>query len=174
MKKIILSAGILLFQMALSAQSKLFAPQLKLLNTSIDTIVIPTYILNEPADKNFASKFEVLEFWATWCKPCLRAVPHLNKLQAKFQDKNIVFFSFTDETPKKAAEALKKVKFETIVVSDTERAIQKKLRIDINGSMPLPRTVLIDDENKIVWYGSPEKLNAKMLERFLRKEAITD
>jgi hypothetical protein len=44
----------------------------------------------------------------------------------------------------------------------------------MNGTMPLPRTVLIDDQNRIVWYGSPEKLNAKLLEKFLRKESLTD
>jgi thiol-disulfide isomerase/thioredoxin len=132
------------------------------------------YLLNEPADKNFDSKFKVLEFWATWCRPCLKAVPHLNKLQAKFKDSTIVFLSFTYESPQKAAEAFRKVNFETVVVTDTARAIHKKLRIDMNGTMPLPRTVLIDNENRIVWYGSPEKLTAKLIQRFLRKEPIAD
>jgi hypothetical protein len=44
----------------------------------------------------------------------------------------------------------------------------------MNGTMPLPRTVLIDNENRIVWYGSPEKLTAKLIQRFLRKEPIAD
>jgi len=173
MKKILLIAFVCM-PFALLAQSDLFKPQLALLNTKVDTISISHYLLNEPADKNFHSKFKVLEFWATWCRPCLKAVPHLNKLQAAFKDSNIVFLSITYERPGKVAEAFKKVNFETIVVSDTTRATHRKLRIDMNGTLPLPRTVLIDNENKIVWYGSPEKLNAKLLERFLRKEAIAN
>jgi thiol-disulfide isomerase/thioredoxin len=173
MKKIFLTAFIC-FPFAALAQSTLFKPQLALLNTRIDTIVVSNYLLNEPTDKDFSSKFKVLEFWATWCRPCLKAVPHLNRLQTKFKDSNIVFFSFTYEKPEKAAEAFKKVNFETIVVSDTNKVIHRKLLIEMNGTMPLPRTVLIDDQNRIVWYGSPEKLNAKLLEKFLRKESLTD
>ena len=173
MKKIVLLAFIS-FPLSLFAQSSLFKPQLALLNTKVDKVEVSNYLLNEPADKNYDSKFKVLEFWATWCKPCLKAVTHLNKLQAEFKDSNLVFLSFTHESPQKAAEAFKKVNFETIVVTDTTRAMHKKLCIDMNGTMPLPRTVLIDDENKIVWYGSPEKLNARLLRRFVRKETIAD
>ncbi len=171
MNKIFLTF-IICFPLTLFAQSNLLNPQQELLNTKVDTLEISNYLLNEPADKNFSSKYKVLEFWATWCRPCLKAVPHLNKLQAKFKDSNIVFISITYERPQKAEEAFKRVKFETIVVSDTARVIHKKLKIDMNGTMPLPRTVLIDNENKIVWYGSPDKLNSKLLERFMRKEQL--
>ena len=170
MKKILLTAFAFL-PFVLFAQN-LFKSQKELVNTKVDTLIISHFLLNEPTDKNFNAKFKVLEFWATWCKPCLKAVPHLNKLQAKFKDSNIVFLSFTDERPLKAAEAFKKVSFETIVVSDTMRVTHRKLRIDLNGTMVLPRTVLIDDENKIVWYGNPEKLTPKLLERFLKKQRV--
>jgi len=157
---------------ALQAQSDLFKLQRDLIQTKIDSIEISDYLLNEPKDKNFNSKFKVLEFWATWCRPCLKAVPHLNKLQDKFKDSNIVFMSFTYESPKNTEKTLKNVKFLTIVVSDTTKTIHKKLRIEHNGLMPLPRTVLIDNENKIIWYGDPRKLTAKLIQRFLRKEPL--
>jgi len=156
----------------LFAQSDLLKPQLELIDTKIDTINISDFLLNEPLDKNFNKKFKVLEFWATWCRPCLKAVPHLNKLQQKFKDSNIVFLSFTYETPQKVKQTLKKVKFETVVVTDTTRTIHRTLRIEYNRTMPLPRTVLIDNENKIIWYGSPEKLTAKLVEKFLKKTSL--
>ncbi len=171
MKKSLFIA-VMSFPLMLLSQSNLFKPQLELLNTQIKAIEISHFLMNEPANKDFNSKFKVLEFWATWCRPCLKAVPHLNKLQATFKDSNIIFLSFTYERPRKAAEAFRKVKFKTVVVSDTTKAIHKKLRIDMNGTMPLPRTALIDDENKIVWYGSPEKLNDNLILRFLKKEPI--
>ena len=36
--------------------------------------------------------------------------------------------------------------------------------------MILPRTVLIDDSNKIVWYGTPAELDSELILKFLRKE----
>lgn len=35
-------------------------------------------------------KIVVLDFWATWCGPCLASVPHNNELQQKYADKGVV------------------------------------------------------------------------------------
>src|ERR1039457_5194390 len=42
-------------------------------------------------------KVVVLEFWATWCGPCVKAIPHLNDLAEQFKDKPVVFISVTSE-----------------------------------------------------------------------------
>ena len=171
MKKILLILY-LCFPTILLAQSDLFTQQRDLIGTKINEIDLTDYIQNQPDDKNFNGKFKVLEFWATWCKPCLAAVPHLNKLQEKFKNQNIVFLSITHEKPAITTKTLQKVKFKTIVVSDTTRTIHKRLKIQHNGTMPLPRTVLIDNENKIVWYGSPTDLTTELIEKFLNKESF--
>src|SRR5262245_38056996 len=36
-------------------------------------------------------KVVVLEFWATWCVPCVAAIPHLNELAEKLADQPVVF-----------------------------------------------------------------------------------
>ena len=40
----------------------------------------------------------VLDFWATWCAPCVAAFPHLNSLTARFRDEPVRFFSVTYES----------------------------------------------------------------------------
>lgn len=152
------------------SQVSLHNKQRDLLQTRIDSLTITHYLLNEPEDKNFNRKFKVLEFWATWCKPCLKAVPHINKMQEKFRDSNIVFFSFTKEPPEVARKVFNKVSFKTITVADTTAIIHQQLGILSDGTMGLPRTVLIDDTNTIVWFGSPDQLSEKLLLRFLRRE----
>lgn len=37
----------------------------------------------------------VLDFWATWCGPCIVAVPHMKELQKKFADKSVRFISLS-------------------------------------------------------------------------------
>jgi thiol-disulfide isomerase/thioredoxin len=52
-------------------------------------INITDYLLNAPKDKKIENKFVILEFWATWCAPCLGSVPHLNDLVKKFKIERI-------------------------------------------------------------------------------------
>ena len=42
----------------------------------------------------------VIEFWATWCPPCVASVPHLTELQAKHKKDGVVIVN-TSETPGK-------------------------------------------------------------------------
>jgi len=160
---------IVFFPVLLFGQFSLSKPRSELIGTKIKELTITDYLQNKPANTNFNNKFKVLEFWATWCKPCLRAVPHLNRLQNKFKNRNIVFLSFTYEAPEVTLKTFEKVKFESIVVSDQTKTTHRNLRVEYKGTMALPTTVLIDDENKIVWYGSPKDLSEKLIERFIGK-----
>jgi thiol-disulfide isomerase/thioredoxin len=134
-------------------------------------INITDTILNYPDHFSFKNKFIVLEFWATWCKPCLKAVPKLNLLEEKFsKNKNLVFISISDENPEKILKTLKSVHFKSIVVSDqTEITIDNFIR-QSDGSYAIPATILIDDENIIKWIGTPNDLDEKVLKSFVNKE----
>lgn len=40
----------------------------------------------------------VIEFWATWCSPCVDSIPHLSGLQQKFKERGVAVVGVTDET----------------------------------------------------------------------------
>lgn len=131
-------------------------------------INITNYILNPPTEKSLTGKFIILEFWATWCAPCIEAVPHLNFLQKKFSKKNdIIFLSLTYESPKQAKRILDRVKFTTTVVSDETK--ETELNFNVRS---IPHTVLIDNKGFIKWIGQPNELNDSLVESFIQGKDI--
>lgn len=51
----------------------------------------------KPVTKFENGKVYVVEFWATWCGPCVSSMPHLVKLQKEFADKGVQIVSVSDE-----------------------------------------------------------------------------
>jgi thiol-disulfide isomerase/thioredoxin len=50
--------------------------------------------------KEFApDKIYVVEFWATWCGPCIAIMPHMGELQREYRDKGVTFIGFTAKDP---------------------------------------------------------------------------
>lgn len=95
-------------------------------------------------------------------------MPHLNQLKSKFADrKDLSFLSITHESPKEIKGTLNKIKFERKLVSDQFKKIHRELKIEFNGIMILPRTVLVNNKNEIIWYGTPSQLSQKMIINFL-------
>jgi thiol-disulfide isomerase/thioredoxin len=55
--------------------------------------------------KAFASgKIYVVEFWATWCGPCIVMMPHMAEMQAEFKDKGVTFIGYTKKDPNNSEE----------------------------------------------------------------------
>ena len=148
-------------------------PDLKIGQKTPD-LVITDYILNTPKDKNFSNKYKVVEFWATWCGPCLGAVPHLNQLQNKYKgNENLVFISISDESPEKINKTLSKIKFETIVVSDQSKKSHENLIMNKDKNYSIPATILIDNQNVVQWIGSPNLLTSEIIDTFIKDQSMS-
>lgn len=135
---------------------------------------ITDWVLNVSEDKKLENKFIVLEFWATWCAPCLNAVPHLNELQNKFGNNNVYFISITDEPVHKIIKASSLVNFKTIVVSDQTKITQRNFGDGVKGISRLPLTVLMDNKGIIKWIGTPGKLTETTLRDFLNDKLVSN
>ena len=49
--------------------------------------------------ENLAGKVVIVNFWATWCKPCLKEIPDLSKVQERFHDKGLVILGLMTDNP---------------------------------------------------------------------------
>ncbi len=53
---------------------------------------------------DYKGKVVYLDFWASWCSPCRDSFPWMNKMQAKYQEKGVVFLAVNVDRKKKDAE----------------------------------------------------------------------
>lgn len=114
-------------------------------------------------------KVYVFECWATWCGPCITAIPHLNELHKKLGPKGVVFTGvnvWDGEKDDKSAEKVKafvqqqgeKMAYAVAIGGDV--FIKDWLEAArVNG---IPHAFVVS-EGKLVWAGHPMEMNEEML-----------
>jgi thiol-disulfide isomerase/thioredoxin len=86
-------------------------------------------------DKNVV----ILDFWATWCGPCVQAMPIIDAVAEKYKDKGVKLFAVNlQEGPDEIKEFLKNAELEVPVALDTEGAVAKAYLADA-----IPQTVIV-------------------------------
>lgn len=115
-------------------------------------------------------KIYVVEFWATWCPPCLKSIPHLTEIQKKFKDKDVVLIGVSNESEDKVAPFVEKMadKMDYHVALDDENHTTKAY-MDGLGLMGIPTAIIIDTAGKIAWYGHPMDDLENIIEAILNK-----
>lgn len=130
---------------------------------------ITDWLANVPTDKSLTGRPIIVDFWATWCGPCIKAVPHFNELKTEFaSNEDLLFLSMSDEKPDKINRSLKRIDFKSAVVTDAAGKTREAFQINA-----IPVTYLIDKAGIIQWMGSPEMLTAAMVKQFLAGEPLT-
>lgn len=136
-------------------------------NEKAPQVNITHWIENAPVDKDLSNKFIVLEFWATWCGPCIAAVPHMNEIQVEFNQEDLYYISITDESVEKVERTLERIDFKSMVVTDLTNKTHINYGDGVKGLDTYPLTVLIDKTGMIKWIGEPKNLDAAIMSNFL-------
>ncbi|MBO9635452.1 MAG: TlpA family protein disulfide reductase [Chitinophagaceae bacterium] len=103
---------------------------------------------------NLQNKFVLLDFWATWCGPCIAALPDLEKLQEKYRD-SLHIISVSDEKIETVQRYLSQKDFKaTTFICDTSRGLFKYF-----GVVARPAYFLLDAEGSILWSGQLQALD---------------
>ena len=89
-------------------------------------IEIAEWVANGLKDPNLSGKTIIVEFWATWCGPCRRIIPHMNEMQTKYGSDDVVFLSISKEPPAKVKNFLKNTEMKTTVAIDNQGKTSRK------------------------------------------------
>lgn len=104
----------------------------------------------------------VLEFWATWCAPCVEVIPHLNELAKKFESRGLQFISFTDKDAPVIEKFLRDHPIEGWVGLDTDRPM-----FNGYGVEGVPHTVLVGADGGLLAATNPQAVTEHILEEIL-------
>jgi len=99
--------------------------------------------------QNWTGKVLVVNFWGSWCPPCVEEMPELEKLQWEFSGQNVLFVGIAIDSPSNVREFLKKtpVSYPIAMGGMNGSQIYKALG---NTQSALPYTVLISPSGKIL------------------------
>ena len=94
--------------------------------------------------KALKGKVVLVNFWATWCPPCRKEIPDLERLYDEFKSKGFVVLGVADDDLSKLNDYVAKQKITYPVLPDPEHAVHKALSIE-----GIPATLIYDREGKL-------------------------
>ncbi|WP_394760230.1 TlpA family protein disulfide reductase [Flavobacterium sp.] len=117
--------------------------------------------------EDFKGKYVYIDVWATWCGPCRREIPFLQKVEEKYHGKNIEFVSISIDVQKDFEKWTKFVSEKqlggTQLFADNDWNSDFVKNLNITG---IPRFILIDPNGKIVNADAERPSSPKLQEVF--------
>jgi len=119
----------------------------------------------ETSLESLKGKYVYIDVWATWCGPCIKEIPSLQKVEEQFQGKNIVFVSISIDNSKdreKWSNYVNKKELSGIqLLADKEWDSKFIKEYNIQG---IPRFILIDANGNILNAQAPRPSDPNLIE----------
>ena len=117
-------------------------------------------------------KVYVVEFWATWCGPCIKAFPHLSELQAAHKNDGVTFIGvnigedwrgtkYDENTLGRIREFVEKQgkKMSYTIAYDGGTKFMSENWFQAAGQKGIPSAMVVDKVGKVAWIGNPMNLD---------------
>jgi thiol-disulfide isomerase/thioredoxin len=123
-----------------------------LIGTMAPAIQIDEWITPQPpSQSDLNDRVYVLEFWATWCPPCVQSIPHMIQLADKYKDKAVPFIALSTDSSSEPVKKMVKDKGINYYVG-MDNGLSDKF--SVRG---IPSAFIIGHSGQVVWQGHPMK-----------------
>jgi peroxiredoxin len=108
-------------------------------------------------------KVILIDFWASWCGPCRRSIPHLQTLYSKYKEKGFEIYGISvDNNANAWKKAVVENNIKWIQVNDPQGEVAGPWQVTY-----IPNTYLINKKGKIVAIDAPENALEDMISKLL-------
>lgn len=93
--------------------------------------------------------FTILDFWATWCKPCKKAMPKLNDLYAKYKDQGVNVIGISCDGPRSIGQVsmvAQSLGVDYPILKDIDCEVMSALQLQA-----FPTLLILDENREVVW-----------------------
>jgi peroxiredoxin len=101
----------------------------------------------------------LLNFWATWCPPCRKEMPDMEKLYQRFESKGLIVLAVSDEDKDTVATFEAKQKYTFPILLDPDRKVNDSFNVE-----GIPKSFLFDREGKLVAQAIDMRTESQFLE----------
>jgi thiol-disulfide isomerase/thioredoxin len=109
---------------------------------------------------DYRGKIVVLDFWASWCGPCMQTLPQVDKVAQEFAAQGVCLVAVNlQETPEQIKQTLDKLHLETTVALDVDGTVAKKY-----GATAIPQTVIVGRDGNVarVFVGGSSRFDEQL------------
>ncbi len=120
---------------------------------------IVNYSRNQASLSDFKGKTIILDYWATWCGPCIKSLPHLAELQEKFGDQ-LQVLTITDDSEERINQFLTKQTLKLPVAIDERRKLAS-----VFPHRSIPHTVVIDNKGIVKAIATSSEITEEVVKK---------
>jgi peroxiredoxin len=148
----------------------LFAKAAKTLEDNDADVAKADFTLKDLKGKKFTlselkGKIVMINFWATWCPPCMQEMPDLDRLYTHFEPQGLIVLSITDDQPFKVSSFVSNSNYHPPVLLDYDGKVRKQFHVE-----GIPRTFIFGRDGKLI----AEAVDRRVMHQWLEMLSKTD
>jgi len=132
---------------------------------------IAKYVKGDSVDQLQDGQVYVVEFWATWCGPCIAAFPHLSEMQGDYGEK----VKFIGVNVWEQSEGAERIEMVEDFVADQGDRMDYTVAVEVDGKMSeswlrpanqngIPAAFIVGADGNIAWIGHPMSMDEPLKE----------